>query len=511
MGTKLPTFEVDKAGMAQVFARKGKGFIITELLQNAWDEDGTTRVEVSLEWLGGGKAKVTVEDDNPDGFADLRHAFTLFASSAKKTDATKRGRFNLGEKLVIAVCEAAAIETTKGTIVFDKDGRQHLVAKRKAGTRFTGTVKMTKAEASEVESLVRTLLPPEGVTTTFNFVDLEHRAPLTTFEATLKTEIANDEGQLRPSNRKTTVQVYEPLEGEIPSLYEMGIPVVETGDRYHVNIMQKIPLNTDRDNVTPSFLRDVRALVLNAVHDMLDADATREDWVTEAIQDEKVTPDAVDAVMTGRYGDRRVIMDPTDPEANKIAASQGYTVIPGGALPKGAWGAVKRYGVALPAGRVTPSPNPTEGGDNLKLMVPEHYPEAVEQVVEFSKQLAMRLMGVQLDVRIAQAPSWPFNATYGPPHSSKAVMTLNYGRLGHKWFAGPLEPILDLLFDEFGHYYSDDHLSRDYYRALRSLGAKCVSLALTEPGFFDIRLVDAEVVDESEGSTPPPTLRVFAG
>jgi 3-(3-hydroxy-phenyl)propionate hydroxylase len=32
--------------------------------------------------------------------SDLTHAFTLFAESAKKGDAEKRGRFNLGEKLV---------------------------------------------------------------------------------------------------------------------------------------------------------------------------------------------------------------------------------------------------------------------------------------------------------------------------------------------------------------------------------------------------------------------------
>lgn len=34
-------------------------------------------------------------DDDPDGFRDLRHAFTVFAESDKKTDATKRSPMSI--------------------------------------------------------------------------------------------------------------------------------------------------------------------------------------------------------------------------------------------------------------------------------------------------------------------------------------------------------------------------------------------------------------------------------
>ena len=37
---------------------------------------------------------------------------------AKKTDAAKRGRFNLGEKLVLALAKTALIETTTGSVQF---------------------------------------------------------------------------------------------------------------------------------------------------------------------------------------------------------------------------------------------------------------------------------------------------------------------------------------------------------------------------------------------------------
>ena len=81
--------------------------------------------------------------------------------------------------------------------------------------------------------------------------------------------MADDQGVMRPRVRKTQVSIFEPLPGETPSLYEMGLPVVETGDKWHVNVGQKVPLNRDRDNVKPAYLQAVRVAVLNAAHDLL--------------------------------------------------------------------------------------------------------------------------------------------------------------------------------------------------------------------------------------------------
>ena len=77
--------------------------LVYELFQNSWDEQGVTRVDAELVSSGRGKDRLTVRDDAPDGFKDLSHAFTLFAESLKKGDPKKRGRFNFGEKLVLAM------------------------------------------------------------------------------------------------------------------------------------------------------------------------------------------------------------------------------------------------------------------------------------------------------------------------------------------------------------------------------------------------------------------------
>lgn len=477
-----PTFEVDKAGMAMVFARKGKAFVITELIQNAWDEE-TTAVDVTLEHLDDHKYRIVVEDDNPEGFADLRHAYTLFAESAKKSDPLKRGRFNLGEKLVIAMCEEASIITTKGTVLFTEKGRQHLTKSRKRGSMFSGTLRLTQDEADEIEEAVHGLIPPGDVTTTFNHTKITARKPMTSFRTSLRTELSDEDGRLKPTTRKALVEIYEPREGEVPAIYEMGIPVVETGDRFHVNVGQKIPLNTDRDNVPPGYLRDIRVEVLNATFGILTPEDAKAAWVTNAMEDERVKPEAVEAAFKGKFGEKTVIFDPNDQEANKRAAAEGYAVIPGGALPKGAWAQVKGNEVALPAGKVTPSPNPNAGKDGIDYMDPDHYPEAVANVVEYAQRLAGALMGRTIKIKVATAVTgWPYLATYGG-----GELTLNLGRLGYKWF----EPtnrasITDLIIHEFGHEYADDHLSQDYYHALTRMAGRAVEVALEQPELFVI-------------------------
>ncbi len=116
-------FDVDKKGLAQLMGGRSKAFVLYELLQNAWDQDVTT-VHVHLQReIGSRETTIVVEDDDPEGFSDLVHAYTLFATSGKKGDAEKRGRFNLGEKLVLALAREAVISTTKGTVQFNSTGR----------------------------------------------------------------------------------------------------------------------------------------------------------------------------------------------------------------------------------------------------------------------------------------------------------------------------------------------------------------------------------------------------
>jgi hypothetical protein len=486
MSTQI--FDVDKEGLAKLLARRGIEFAALELIQNALDENVTT-VEVALQPESRGLWTLSVTDDNPEGFADLSHAYTLFAESKKKGNAEKRGRFNLGEKLVIALARKTTISTTTGTIVFDERGRRNAGHQRLEGTKIDTTLKMTRADVEKIVTAVHSLIVPSNVVLVLQVEDegatrVGSREVMRSFEATLPTEISDAEGYLRPTERKTRIEVYKPREGEKATLYEMGIPVVETGDAWHVNVMQKVPLNSDRDNVTPAYLRRLRTEVLNECIDRIEPEQARAGWVNDVLTDKEVTPETVNTVLTHRYGDKRVIRDPSDPESTKIAVAQGYAVIEPGTFSKSAWENIRTSGAALPSGQVTPSPKPySEDGKDLTILDPKDYTTGVRIVVAYAERLGKALLGSnRLYVTIAKEAKWPYAATFAYKGYD---LTLNMGRLGKDWFENPdLDRINRLLLHEFAHFYSADHLSGEFHEAICKLGAKLARLALDDPKFF---------------------------
>jgi len=91
-------FSVDRSGLGKQAEQHSKGRLIGELVQNALDEAGVTQIAVTLAPVPGRPlADLTVEDDSPEGFRDLSHAYTLYAESYKRANPEQRGQFNLGE------------------------------------------------------------------------------------------------------------------------------------------------------------------------------------------------------------------------------------------------------------------------------------------------------------------------------------------------------------------------------------------------------------------------------
>jgi hypothetical protein len=463
-----PTFLVDKKGLAKILGRRGKEFIITELLQNAWDEKGVTEVRVDFEQANG-RAVLSVLDDAPEGFADLTHAYTLFAESKKKDNPEQRGRFNLGEKLVIAICDRVQVATTKGTIVFDEAGRTHNKERTQRGSVLRCELRMNKDEAADLENLAMDCIPPENIATFFNGHKIQPRPRLRTITATLPTEKADAEGYLKPTARQTELRLYTPLPGEVALLYEMGIPVVETGDTYHVDVQQKVPLNSDRDNVTPSYLQKVRVAVLNATAETLTPENATSTWVAAALEDKNANVEATQAIVKARFGDKVVISDPSDPEGTKMAMAQGYTVLAPRTFSHDAWQNVKAAGIK-PAGQVTPSPKPY-GTDGVPVNdIPEaEWTQDMRDTVGYMQSIGQTLLDYRPAVQIINNATANFTATFGPG----GPLTLNYGRLGKAWFARKeWMDYAPLALHEFAHQYESDHLSHRFADTVARLGAK---------------------------------------
>jgi hypothetical protein len=490
-------FDIDRKGLAKLIERRGgsggssagaKLALIMELVANALDADGVTRVEIILEPEEGvPHATIVVRDDAPDGFADLTLAWTLFGESNRKAHATKRGRFCLGDKLVLALCIEASIISTKGAVMFGPNGRSSMKARRDRGTEFQGIARITRAELAEIKIGLKKLIPPLGVTVLVNGEALPKRVPLATVEATLATEIADAEGVLRRSARKTTVEIYEPLPGEPPMLYELGIPVVETGDKFDVSIGQKVPLNMDRDNVTPAYLRDIRTLVVNTMHEQLTEDDGNATFVNEALGDANVAPEAANKALDLKFTKKRAIRDPSDPEANMNLESEGYTLISGGQLTKEQWANAKKHDPDLkPAGQIRPTKKALFSPDGEDKWVPrEKWTPAMHAVVEYTLAVGRELLDKPVTVTILSDITQSYAACFG-----NLGFVFNLGRLGHDFFdactGGATDQLNELIVHELGHGMpgGSNHLAAEYHEGLCKLGAKLARLALTKPKLF---------------------------
>lgn len=468
MSARNDWFTIDRAGLAKILRRKGIEFAVFELIQNAWDEAGVTRVDVTLESTGRNEAALIVTDNAPEGFKDLRHAFTLFAESAKKGNAEQRGRFNLGEKLVLALCKYAEINSSTGRVVFGDDTGRRVYSEpqRSVGTECAFQIRMSKAEIERVSEEVKALLPPINIHTTFNGETLGRGGfTVATFEESLPTELADDEGMLRAATRRTEVRVHNPLEGQPARIYEMGIPVVEHDCAFDVDIQQKVPLTIDRENVTPKFLRALHTALYNHTHALLTPEQTTNEWAQTAIESKQAEPAAVQDYMTKRFGEKRVSYDPSDPEANSRAVAEGYTVVHGSMLSREAWSNVREFSAITPAGQIFP----THSKNKLPFEPAEMTP-AMHAVRKYARQFAQETLGISISVEFGKQATREA-ACYG-----HRELQFNVRNLGPTWFdlKENRERIDDLIIHELGHELESNHLSDGYYRALTKIGAAAI-------------------------------------
>lgn len=357
-------FDVDKSGLAAMLESRGKSFAVFELVQNAWDS-GAANVSIAIEPIPGSPyATLTVEDDSPEGWADLADAFTMFKRSRRAGDATKRGRFCLGEKLVLSLCRSARIATTTGAVIFGESGRRQSSERRECGTLFSGEIRMTRGELAEVAADARRLIPPINCRTTFNGDDISPPIELAHFDAKLPTVVAGDDGIPRKAHLTTVVQVYPSHEGG--EILEMGIPICEANWPWRLNVQQKVPLNMERDSVTEAFRRALQVAAVNAMAETIDPEQAAQPWAAEAIGDARIAPDALKTVIVSRFGDKAVVATPGDPMANASAEAMGCQVLHGGSLSADAWANLRKHQTIPTTAQAYPSPKPKSDAEQIE-------------------------------------------------------------------------------------------------------------------------------------------------
>jgi hypothetical protein len=473
--------EVDIIGLRRTLERKGKAWAIFELVQNSWDTDAT-RVDVTLTKPNkNGMSTLTCRDNAPDGYRDLSEAHTLFGSSSKKADPTKRGRFNAGEKFVLVMCESAKVTSTTGQIAFLVNGKrkENSEITTDAGTVFEGVLEMTEGEWLEVGRQVQLLLPP--IPTTYNGVEVRPRNPLKAFEESLPTEVANDRGVLTPRKRRTEVRVYQPLEGETPTIYERGIPVVEMDGKYHVSVEQKIPLNTERDNVTAGYLRNLHTIVAEQMVDYITTEDAVQPWARVAVESGKLPPEVVKKIAGKRFGEKAVLFDHGDVGSNKEAVSHGANLINRGAVSpeeRKVFLATKALQKAGDVEEYKTNPELKEPENTTK---PEDFDDDQKNFVRLVEAISPILINHSVKVKIVQDRSFNAEAcTRWRKDSFELELNLAFHDI-HDWTSN-----YEVIIHELAHHkvQSNDHLCREFYDTVTKLGANLAQLVQLQPELF---------------------------
>jgi len=466
MSNKKSWFEVSTDGLKSLQAGKPKVYVPRELIQNAWDEK-ITKCEVEITYREP-LSLIRVVDDSPKGYKYIEDSYTLFRHSEKRGDPNKRGRFNLGEKQALCVCEEGKIITTKGVVTFNKDGRHFSKKGIEKGSIIEMKIELTREEYEDMVEIISSYLPPKGIVYSVNGKAISHKKPFQKFKAQLATEIESN-GIFKGTRRITEVHVHK---ADKTYLYEMGIPVMEIDCDYSIDVQQKIPLSVDRESVKQGYLKDIYAEVLNHTFEDLDKDHVSETWVRTGMSDDRISDDAVKNVVNKRFGEKVCIANPNDPYSKDKALTKGYNLVYGREMSKSEWDNIKRAG-AMKSSTSLFKPNFTSEG---KYISPN---KNQRRVRDYYKKLAKKLLGFDIQIEFWDAPV-DILADYG---SRKFRMFVN--KLPRNFFNSISVEVDSLWIHEVAHEYGH-HTDSSYIDACTSLGAKMKRLALKNPEFFNI-------------------------
>ena len=227
---------------------------------------------------------------------------------------------------------------------------------------------------------------------------------------------------------------------------------------YDVNVLQKIPLNPNRDTVKELYLQDIYSELLNAMHDDMQRDEFGETWVRTAVEDSRLSEDAARATVERRYGRKAVIWS-SERNANLEAMDKGYQVVHPRTMSReerinlrvlgGLESASARFGKSLGGERDPQIKVVDVSDDPVKL-----------GFAEWVKELGGHVGVAVIPVFIHNPRS--FALADCTRSSARPTMRFNLARLKDEFFEGRGKEQLALVIHELGHALSPCEFSHGY-------------------------------------------------
>lgn len=319
-------FDIDTEGFKVQMSEMEPYRLVQEIIANSFDETSVSKIDCWLEHDG---SMLTMSvHDNGKGFRSIKDVFTLFRNSYKRKNVQQRGRFNLGEKEVMAVAFDGFIRSRNWKVEFyDNKRRETTGLEDNKGTTVEARFVWNSNQIETIKKELQKLIVPNKQILNVNGYPVEKKEIARTIKGELWT-ITEDKESLKMVRRllETKVDVYEKEEDEVAWIFEMGIPVQKLERnlkvQWHIDVQQKIPLEIKRDVVSDSYLVDIYALLANKCYDLVPKEKAGAKWINRSMVRIEAKP-AKD-LLTKQYGTPKLYIPSTvDSEANEAVNKVG--------------------------------------------------------------------------------------------------------------------------------------------------------------------------------------------
>ena len=487
-------FEVDAAGYRAQMAEMKAIKIVYEIIANANDEDSVKNFMLDIKYLhrfNGSDIdviQISYQDDGA-GFKKISDVWTMYGHSERRSDPTKSGRFNLGEKEFLVLAKYAEIETfdrkekRRRRFVFENDTRTESdeICKldNDIGTRIYATFdRWSKEQYDEICKDIKNIYVKPNKTCTINGEVVSNAKPHMTFTAELPTLLAVKAGApLSKVVREAEIDLYDKKTPDSAGwLFENGLPIQKQSPRtkWHVNVNQKVPLAPTRVSVPSSYWHKVCGAVLNNTIDELDHEDSGRNWVSEGMN--YATKDTAKSWLKIKFPDKdpnNICLGGSDHQANEECIERGGGIISMGTLDKEARQHLMSLGVVTRASEKYGE----KGGDaEGKYAATEQSLKPSRAMVDYAlvcKRVAKDCIDAEPMVRFVKSRR-PALAWWQRDTPS---LTFNVKHLGTTFFDDWNQRNVQLLIHELSHHaghgkyeYEIEHYSKQFVDELERIG-----------------------------------------
>lgn len=342
MSDETGWLQISTEGFAAFNQARPPSHLVKELVQNGLDALDGAVGQVALDYEARNGSVYVRCADTGVGMEDLGALRVVYLTL--KTDShLKRGRFGRGFKEILSVAQWARASSGENSVEFVIEGGVRRMRRSQYSPTVRGAViemlfDWAPSALEEFDAYFRRFLPPPNATFVVNRRTIASRPARYEIEATLPTEIYDPNGHAwRKPTRKTMIELIGAAGGEAPFLYEMGIPVaaVEWALTYHANVLQRVPMNPNRDAYASGYAAKVHAACLPILVDDMTQEEVTADWVGAA--GARCEPDVQKKVVAKAFGDSAVRAVPVmgKRDYNDDAARFGAEIVHTGQMSSG--------------------------------------------------------------------------------------------------------------------------------------------------------------------------------